>query len=659
MNCVREIDFDYENPKRKNRELDEIELYDRMKKHLFEPQEENEKQFEIELEEQKESAEQLADKFLEAKKQYEGDDFEARVFLEGLDKVVEGLSKGVANTEKSIGQLPERPEAESFDDIFNEVNNENAPIESLEELDQFEKPTENSNEIRNWTQDQNLLREIKKQENELGEQRDLMKEINSDEEGKEKEKSFEQIEAEVFREREKESDQILDGIIKNLKEGNTKLTKGEDDLVRRIKEDLNAIKKGGWELTEEWLHLEGYMQEINNEFEKIKQKEKFESKRKVPLKETEAVEQVEKLIAETNKDFETIKLNKEKWDSESEKTFENLIDSKEPIPYFRESNEFVDKIAKFTQEESREKSEYSIRDSNSKLIELKEIFQGEFLENVLIENGIGIAVPMEFVKEGGLCKILNEVSSIEDFYIRNPELGPFFKHFQEEFQLKPHQMLELLGMNSRGSYFNILNNRQACNLKMLLRVAEYPRFQKENLNNLATELKNQLERFLSSEKKNFKYGLLKHPELGPYLDQLRKNLGIGCGEFSKLIGKHPIVYKKVIKNELGIDIQKLSHLFEHPRFQIDNKINEIEKEVSQVLLSEKSLIYKHYKDKINWQIDNLSKFKMGNRDYVFLPLSNYNVIDFRETSEVPKIQIINNLVQIPDIKELLESREYS
>ncbi|NVM55997.1 MAG: hypothetical protein HWN66_20030, partial [Candidatus Helarchaeota archaeon] len=116
------------------------------------------------------------------------------------------------------------------------------------------------------------LRELRKQK-ESGKERVVVKEVKHDEEGRENQKSFEQIEAEAFKEVREERDRIFDDIIKKLKEGDAKLTTEEVKSVRGLRRDLNIIKESREELDEDWRHLEKFLQEIDTEFEKIKQTE--------------------------------------------------------------------------------------------------------------------------------------------------------------------------------------------------------------------------------------------------------------------------------------------------------------------------------------------------------------------------------------------------
>ncbi|NVM55674.1 MAG: hypothetical protein HWN66_18385, partial [Candidatus Helarchaeota archaeon] len=138
------------------------------------------------------------------------------------------------------------------------------------------------------------------------------------------------------------------------------------------------------------------------------------------------------------------------------------------------------------------------------------------------------------------------------------------------------------------------------------------------------QLRETLKEFSHFEKK-----FLRNPEFGSVLGHLRERLQLSARDFDKSIVK----YKSILNN--NINLYEFLHLPENPIIQqklTQGEIETLEKKLNNILVSENTSIYAQGKKsyEVNFHPENLEKIKIGNKNYMRLPISKWELAGKRE-----------------------------
>ena len=123
---------------------------------------------------------------------------------------------------------------------------------------------------------------------------------------------------------------------------------------------------------------------------------------------------------------------------------------------------------------------------------------------------------------------------------------------------------------------------------------------------------------------------LKNPELGPFLDRLRDKLQLNRQEFSKLFGFYPADYSAITNNQKGVNIQKLVQFSDNATLKqhlTPTEMAEVNKKIETFLTSQGTTINfeNGYQKDLNFCPDNCEKVRVGDREYVILPTSRWEL----------------------------------
>ena len=83
------------------------------------------------------------------------------------------------------------------------------------------------------------------------------------------------------------------------------------------------------------------------------------------------------------------------------------------------------------------------------------------------KHPFGIWVPKDALTTGGLIDLLFNVKVFTKYFIKNPELGPFFNLLREDLRIPIRQFSDLIGINS-SHYSNIINNKKGIKFQNFL-----------------------------------------------------------------------------------------------------------------------------------------------------------------------------------------------
>ncbi|NVM01377.1 MAG: hypothetical protein HWN67_03525, partial [Candidatus Helarchaeota archaeon] len=145
---------------------------------------------------------------------------------------------------------------------------------------------------------------------------------------------------------------------------------------------------------------------------------------------------------------------------------------------------------------------------------------------------------------------------------------------------------------------------------------------------------------------------IKNLETGKLLEDLREKLQLSKNKFSNLININSTSYHEVIRDKKGMNLKKFTQIPDLTYIKnslTSQELKEIKIKAERILTS-KDTIITCGRAHLNFNIDNLERIKIGKRDHIVLPTSEYELKGAREEAKKKVINYFNEYGKAPSAK---------